>query len=260
MAGGAAFEHAVSMSHRTPSLDVGVHVTLTGERPLLPAAEVRSLIDEEGRFPDHATAFGKRYLLGRIRPEEVRREIEAQLKRVRDAGIKISHVDSHQHVHMFPMVFAILLDLIKEYGIPAVRIPRERLSAKLFWRSRSMMRVLQLLTLNTLCARALRISGPLLRPLHFAGFVFGGKLTAPNLRYLLENVPASGCCELMCHPGFDDPQSPYGHWGYQWTAELDALADPQCRDILRGRGIPLISYRHLVQEDAPTAQEGPIYA
>ena len=122
------------------------------------------------------------------------------------------------------------------------------------------MRVLQLLTLNTLCARALRVSGPFLRPLHFAGFVFGGKLTSPNLRYLLENVPASGCCELMCHPGLDDPQSPYGHWGYQWTAELDALADPQCRDILRERGIPLISYRHLVQEDAPTAQEGPIYA
>jgi hopanoid biosynthesis associated protein HpnK len=260
MAGGAAFEHAVAMSHRTPSLDVGVHVTLTGERPLLPAADVRSLVDGEGRFPDHATAFGKRYLLGRIRPGEVRKEIEAQLKTVRNAGIKISHVDSHQHVHMFPMVFAILLDLIKEYGIPAVRIPRERLSAKLFWRSRSIMRVLQLLTLNALCERALRVSGPVLRPQHFAGFLFGGKLTATNLRYLLENVPSSGCCEIMCHPGLDDPESRYGHWGYQWAAEIEALLDPQCGDILRQRGIPLISYRHLSQKYSPTTQEGPIYA
>lgn len=247
MASGAAFEHAVAISHRTPSLDVGVHVTLTGERPLLPAAEVRSLVDEEGRFADHAMAFGKRYLLGKIRPREVRREIEAQLKMVRSAGIKVSHVDSHQHVHMFPMVFAILLDLVKKYGIPAVRVPRERLSAKLFWRGRSITRVLQLLTLNALCDRALRVSGPFVRPRHFAGFMFGGKLAAPNLRYLVENLPASGCCELMCHPGLDDPRSRYGHWGYQWAAELDALMDPEMRRILQHRGIALTSYHDLAR-------------
>jgi hopanoid biosynthesis associated protein HpnK len=256
MAAGEAFEHAVRICSRTPSLDVGVHLTLTGERPLLPAAEVRSLVDEKGRFHEHATVLAKRYLLGKLRLDEVRRELEAQLKKVLSAGIAVSHVDSHQHVHMLPEVFTIVVDLLKKYGIPAVRVPREQLRWKLFWQSRSIVRSMQLLVLNAFCDRVSKDASAVVRTQYFAGFLFGGNLTPSNLRFLLDNMPGSGWCELMCHPGLDDPQSRYRHWGYHWAAELEALVHPDSRDLLRRRGIALISYRDLARAragSAPTA-------
>jgi predicted glycoside hydrolase/deacetylase ChbG (UPF0249 family) len=47
----------------------------------------------------------------------------------------------------------------------------------------------------------------------------------------------------MCHPGFDDPTSRYGHWNYAWAAETAALSSPRIREMLDARGVRLIGYR-----------------
>lgn len=66
-------------------------------------------------------AFLKRYVQGKINKEEVRKEIDSQLKFILDCGFKISHGDSHQSLHSFPFVFHIYEDILKQYGIIKIR-------------------------------------------------------------------------------------------------------------------------------------------
>lgn len=44
---------------------------------------------------------------------------------------------------------------------------------------------------------------------------------------VLGNLPSTGTCELMCHPGLNDPKTQYKHWGYNWSEELKALTNPE---------------------------------
>jgi predicted glycoside hydrolase/deacetylase ChbG (UPF0249 family) len=61
--------------------------------------------------------------------EEVERELRAQIRRAREAGLRPSHLDSHQHVHMLPRVALLVARLASENGVRAVRYPRQRRAA-----------------------------------------------------------------------------------------------------------------------------------
>jgi len=124
MVTGAAFAEAVELARRTPALGMGIHFTLVNARPVLPAAEIPSLVDPATGelYPDHG-AFVKRFLTGKIRLQDVKRECTAQLDRFLDMGLVPTHADSHQHMHVLPGIIDIILDLCLDHGIPAVRIP-----------------------------------------------------------------------------------------------------------------------------------------
>jgi len=171
--------------------------------------------------------------------------LEAQIEKVMSHGIPISHLDSHQHLHMLPQILKMTIRLAKQYDIPAIRLPREPVRLHMISGEGGLPRILQLLILNIFCSLGKnRIE---LRPDHFAGFCFGGNLDKKNLQTLLQSLPDSGTCELMCHPGLDDPNSRYRHWGYHWQDELSALIDPEIADFLRQKGIQLVSYRQFGQ-------------
>jgi hopanoid biosynthesis associated protein HpnK len=247
MAGGEAFEHAVSLAKACPTLDVGVHLTLTEQHSVAPAATVRSLVDEHGKLAPHAIRFAARYLRGEIALADVRTELDAQIRRVLDAGLAPSHLDGHQHVHVLPGIARVVADLASAYRIRAVRCPAERLRGymiKDFTARKGLAgarRVMEQLVLGGLSVlsplRALRrVDG-------FVGFYFGGRLNEHNLRTVLEHLPPNRTIELMCHPGLDDPASRYAHWNYAWAAETAALSSPRIRELLDARGVRLIGYR-----------------
>jgi predicted glycoside hydrolase/deacetylase ChbG (UPF0249 family) len=126
---GAAFDHAVSWSRETPSLDVGVHLTLVEEEPLQPPSSIPTLVTDSGRLHRNAWTFTRRYVTGQISLREVRLELDAQIRRVTEAGITPSHLDSHQHLHALPGIMRIVVELARRHQIAAVRLPRERLPA-----------------------------------------------------------------------------------------------------------------------------------
>jgi hopanoid biosynthesis associated protein HpnK len=243
MANGPAFEQAVQICRAVPTLDVGIHLTLVEEPPLLGAAAVPSLVGAAGKLHPHAWVFAKKYFRGQIRLPEVRDELEAQIKRVMSHGVSISHLDSHQHMHMLPGVLRITVELAKAYGIPAVRLPYERVQLYMLKGPRAISRACQLLVLNALCW--LERQAIPLRTDYFHGFCFGGQLHTRNLQRLLRSLPSTGTGELMCHPGVDDPETHYGHWSYHRSDELAALIDPEIAELLRQQRVQLISYRQL---------------
>jgi predicted glycoside hydrolase/deacetylase ChbG (UPF0249 family) len=237
MATGPAFEHAVELVRSRPRLAVGVHLTLTEQRPLTAAL---GLVTAHGTFPPHAAQLLRRALGKRIPLPDVHRELDTQIRRVHTAGIAISHLDGHQHVHVLPGVARVVADLAAVHGIPAVRYPTERLRRYMLRNAKYLRRVAEQAALNLFC-RAAPLEH-LRRSEGFVGFYFGGRLDEANLATVLEHLPADGTVELMCHPGAEDMR-PTGEWQYAWAAERDALTSPRIRELVRARGVQLVARR-----------------
>jgi predicted glycoside hydrolase/deacetylase ChbG (UPF0249 family) len=242
MATGAAFEHAVALAKTRPNLATGVHLTLTELRPLIGSAGA-SLVGPDGRFPPHLVQFAKRHMRGKVALAEVRAELDAQIRKVRDAGITVTHLDGHMHVHVLPGIAAIVAELAARYGIREVRYPAERVSTYMLGNFANLRRLTEQVVLGIVCAlsplRALRRSDS------FVGFYFGGRLDEANLATVLGRLPARGTVELMCHPGGDESRESKGYWQYSWAAERAALMSPRIRALLDARGARLVPQRDL---------------
>ena len=104
MLGGDQAAAALAWAAAHPEFDFGVHLNLTQGRPVLAPERVRSLVDADGRFRPLAS-FIVRVLLRRVAQDEIAAEWRAQIDAARGAGVRISHLDSHQHVHLIPRIF-----------------------------------------------------------------------------------------------------------------------------------------------------------
>jgi len=239
---GSAFEEAVALARQNPTLDIGLHLTLVEERAVLGHKVLPTLVDETGRFPRTSGEFFRRAFLGRINWDEVKREIAAQIARFQKTGLRLSHIDSHQHLHMFPPVFPIVRRLAS--GMDNVWI---RNSAGQWRKSPGvrMGRWIQQLGLNLAClsARGLYAAPLLQMPDGMYGFEVSGCLTRSVVEQILRKIP-DGLYELICHPGEGDAetQTRYSHWRYHWAEELEALTAPETRVVLEQQGIALTSF------------------
>lgn len=248
MAVGSAYDHAVNLCHSNPSLDVGIHLTLIEEKPLLPTNSISSLVDDKGRFHRNVKEFTKRYYLGKINFDEVRIELEAQIVKVLANNIRISHIDSHQHVHLLPQILSVALELAEQYRIGSIRIPWEKFHWKEVLSLSSVARNFQLCILRVFCYQAAKSIKNMVRTDHFMGFLNGGNLNIENLRKLLLNMPKSGVCELMCHPSLVDSETRYAHWKYNGHSELSALLDEEIKQLIPKKKIKLINFRYLLKK------------
>ena len=122
MANGKAFDEAVDLAFSVPTLDVGVHLTLVEETPLVPPGEVPSLVSKNKKLLPNARSVFLRHLKNQLNLQHIRAELEAQITKVTATGLPISHVDGHQHLHVLPGVFPIVIELAEKYNIGAIRV------------------------------------------------------------------------------------------------------------------------------------------
>jgi predicted glycoside hydrolase/deacetylase ChbG (UPF0249 family) len=104
----------------SPTLSVGLHLTLNAGQPLSAASQVPSLVDAEGQFYTSSQLW-QRFLQGKVRRPELQLEVAAQLRRLASAGLDLSHADSHQHLHQYPLLGPALLRILHELGVRRVR-------------------------------------------------------------------------------------------------------------------------------------------
>jgi predicted glycoside hydrolase/deacetylase ChbG (UPF0249 family) len=205
VANGVAFYDAAERLRDVPSLAIGVHLTLVEERSLTGM-----------RFPTSYVGF----VSGQKDRAAIEAELRAQIERVLAAGLRVTHLNGHQHVHMWPHVFAIVTRLADEYGIGYVRRVRDRGGRG------GIMRRLSIAALNALGSGGSTI-----------GVMEAGHLTADRIIDLLCHV--KGTTELVAHPGI--AVDAYPHWRYEWDAETEALCDPRLRQAIADRGIELVA-------------------
>ncbi|HYO16108.1 MAG TPA: ChbG/HpnK family deacetylase, partial [Thermoanaerobaculia bacterium] len=115
-ANGRAFEHAVDLLKDRPKLDVGIHLTLVGERPLSPPDRISTLLGGDGALLPAFPAFVRRAVLGGIDRGHLERELRAQIERLLGTGLTVVHANGHQHLHVWPGVLEVVLKLAAEYG------------------------------------------------------------------------------------------------------------------------------------------------
>lgn len=230
---GSAFDEGVQILRSNPGLDPGIHLTLVGERPVASPSQVSSIVQENGSFFGDAKIFFLRYLMGRIRLHDIEMELEAQFQKIMDQAIGLTHIDSHQHIHLIPGIWSTVCDLAKRYGIRHIRYPVE---------SPNTLRI----TRRRLAGRIVLASLGLLNRANsttkFVGFTFGGQLSEENVRSMLSVLSSKGTYELMCHPGFSGS---FSSWGYSHDDERLSLQSRDLSHFLERANVNLIGFRDL---------------
>lgn len=274
LANGAAFAGAVIAARRCPRLGVGVHLTLCEGRPLSEGAPggvssnpgpgsgsgpgscgshsascsagrsgapgragLGALLRPDGAFHDGLGAVVTSYARGRLDVGAVGREWRLQIERVLDAGLSLSHLDGHKHVHLLPPLLALTIELAREYGVPYVRVPLEAPSLAL---GATPGRVAGWLVLSRLAkqARARVRAAGLVTSDHFVGFARSGAMTRERLLDAVKKA-RTGLTEIMVHPALRSAQFEAVLGGYAWARsyrsedEAAALCDDALRTALR---------------------------
>ena len=255
MANMDAWEYAVEQGIGQPNLSVGIHLTLTAGRPVLPPGRVSSLVDAEGRFHTLAEMSRRAWRL-KLSTKELREELAAQIRRLIDAGLMPTHADSHHHGASYPQAALAMTRALKEFGIDRTRTHRVWFTADRnasdYRAARRRARELNLRGIaKQIYYRAvrrlfvLRCGGRTPDQLWgFARLVSDRPLTwnVDDWRTLLANMP-SGLTEFVCHPGrrhdsmWDEPEMIE-----QRTRDLAFVTDPQVIDAIKQADIDLVNF------------------
>jgi len=238
MATGEKFAAAAEYARAHPALDLGLHFALCDGRPVSDPRKVRSLIDANGRFPGNHAVFVRRWFAGRVAIDEVATELRAQLKKTRDAGLRITHLDSHQHLHALPGILQVVMQIAAENSVPAVRKPHER-GISLVRPFRSGQRIA--LSSAWAVARGALAYPNLPTPDHFVGVMHTGRWNSANLHRRIRAL-RPGLTEICCHPRAVGSSSEKPDWGYDPALELAALIDPGLRQLLDAECVRLTTF------------------
>ena len=234
MMGSPHSEEALRWASSHPAFRFGVHLNLTLGRPLLAATEVPSLVTRAGAFRS-LPRFLLRFFTGRVRSREVRAEWRAQIAAIRRRGIAVTHLDSHQHVHLLPRFCSrITVPLAREFGVEVrtmdgpVRGGGLRLDLKgwLLW----------------LASRSARRAGiGTYASVRGAGTALMHRPTLAVLQSLLGRMKPGRTYELVVHPGLVDMALKATGDPYLDGRERERalLASDEYRAVLRHAGVEL---------------------
>jgi len=239
---GPAAAEAIALARSLPELSVGVHLAWVHEHPAAEPAQVPALLDREGRLLPGHRQFMARLLTGRLPLAQVRREAEAQLQRLVAAGLQPTHLDSHQHLHLWPPLFEMCLDLCREFGVPFIRLPGSGALETGNLRVGPLRRRLMAHVIGRLRRRQMD-TAPVGHCDEVWGVLAAGHLGEELLLDLLRRLPP-GRHEIMCHPATGSCDAHTRHrWGYEWATEFAALQSPHVAALIRERGWRVSSFR-----------------
>ena len=251
LANGSSFADGVKTARELPGLGVGVHLNLSDGAPTAPAEQVKSLLNEQGEFSGGPESLLLRLSTRSLDLKEAEKEWDAQIAKVRAAGIQPTHLDGHKHVQMLPGLFNMVLRLAKRHKIEAVRIAHEasplrtaltdgNSNASVVFKQGVQARGLKLLARD---ARVQAERSGIATTDYFCGIAQTGVMTKAGVLRLLGNLP-EGTTELMCHPGYADDELKQSATRLQKSrqTELAILTDQEVRKTVAELGIRLINY------------------
>ena len=253
LANGRAYESALRVASANLELGVGVHLNLSDGPPTANPEEVHGLLDEAGNLQNSPESLLLRIASRTLELDEVEREWDAQIQKVRNSEIQPTHLDGHKHVQMLPGLFEIALRLAKKHRIRAIRVSHEESSLRAALSSGAEQKTSVVLK-QGVQARGLKLLARDARDMvdhaglvttdYFCGIAQTGVLTLEGVERLLENLP-EGTTELMCHPGYADEELRRTGTRLQNSrqTELQILTDTRIRKLVASRGIRLISYK-----------------
>ena len=249
MIGEAAAPDAVERARRLPELKVGLHVVLAEGTPVLPPSEIPDLVDAQGRFPSNMVLAGFRFFfLPHIR-RQLEREIRAQFTAFARTGLPLDHANTHKHIHLHPTVARLIVQIGREHGLRAMRLPSEPAAPLAAAGTRSGLGAAALRAWTGQLRRTLRVAG-LVTSDQIFGLAWSGAMTEDRILRLIPHLP-DGVSEIYFHPARAlTPLLARTMPNYQHAEELRTLLSPRVRAAFDHAGIGRTSFTALVDAAA----------
>lgn len=221
---------------KAAGLNLGVHINLVDGKPVSPSDAIRSLVDGNGRFWGTSARFFARYWQGKIDSVHIHREGEAQITWLLQRGIHPTHIDSHQHVHLWSTLLPLFLQLAKKYDIKRIRMPSlppEPSNGNIArWFKYCALCYLGAFSRMKIARTSLSVTD------HLWGLMVTGEMDRDYLLRMLHNLPA-GTHELICHPSVQSEDCGGELWCHRGWEETAALTDPEAKELIARRRIVL---------------------
>jgi predicted glycoside hydrolase/deacetylase ChbG (UPF0249 family) len=243
-----AADQAVDIAKKLPTLGIGVHLNLMEARPLSQDKCVAVLLDDEGAFAFAPGKLALKSLLSKEVRAAIEAELAAQIEWVIDKDIKPTHLDSHKHIHAFPVIFPIVCSLARSFNIDAIRWPFEpKCVCSRPWtfttaagRKRASI-VRKLALINRRQDPRFFKTGALL------GIAHTGKIDRSFWRAVARyGDDLAPVVEVMTHPGYPEGLDEADtRLLRQRKVELDALCNEQTKKFLGDAGMVLVHYGQL---------------
>jgi predicted glycoside hydrolase/deacetylase ChbG (UPF0249 family) len=256
MAGMPAAARAAEAARGCPGLDVGVHLTFTEGLPVLPAADVASLLDARGRF-----LTSREWLASHRQPDpvELEREFRAQIERCRASGLEPSHLDLHTSIgYLLEGVFALTVKLAAEQGL-AIRFPFGE-GWEGMGHAAAAVTGLPLERIQEMVdgCRKLVAAAAVPHPDRMIdAFPNPSARSGESLARLITGL-GEGTSEILTHPAFlRGSLKALGIEAAKRAAELAALCSPRARQALQDGGIELVSFRSLIRRGESRVHDAP---
>lgn len=250
MAQAPATEEAVKMALAMPSLGVGCHIVLVDGTPVSDPRNIPSLINPGTRalHPSPGALLKRLYTL-RIRSREVEAEAAAQIALLQSYGLRLTHIDTHKHLHMFPSILRPVLRAAKAAGIRAVRNPFEPIWSLNATTDAPDMRRAEVIFLRRFESKFRRIVAQegFLTTDGAVGVLATGTVNIATVNALIKSMP-EGTFEFVSHPGYRDEQLARLNTRLLESREIERNALMAIKDY---GGIDLISFAGLATSAEP---------
>lgn len=223
-----------------PELGVGVHLMLIGGDPIAAPTGVRSLVGPDGRFPAQPSEVLFSWAKGAMRADDVEREFDAQVARLRDCGLTIDHLNTGYHLGFLPAIGRAVEAVARRHGISGIRMAIEK--PTLAWIVEAQRGALAV-ALGGLAWLTRRKLGSLRHGPRTWGYVESGHLDEIRILEIVGRLDP-GIHELICHPG-EAAGPPPPRDAPDPARELRALTSSLVREALRSRGVELCRWADL---------------
>lgn len=208
------FKESVSALKKTPRLEVGVHLNLTDGKPILHVSHVSSLVNKKGEFiGGRHIAVATGVMFGALSVNEIRAEWSAQIDRAKKAGLNITFLNSHGHIHLLPQLHDVILDLAVEHDIEYIRIILNASGLK-----RYIYKALSKMLIQKIKDKKLEIT----YPAAVYGVDHQGHLDKGIIESELKKYKKGEIAEFITHPASYENEY-HTAWGYETKQEYESL-------------------------------------
>lgn len=244
-ANGEAFDAAVNeIIPECPNLGVGVHLNIIEGKTVQDFTKTSMLTNLEGKFNN---GYLKMILLSNnpLFLEQVESEFRAQIEKVL-SHTKVTHLDSHVHVHAIPNIFKITCKLAKEYGISQVRTQFEKFyfvpDVKKHLNFKYPPNILKVVLLNYFTLKNLTFIKEfgLNTNDYLIGVGYTGMMDSDTIYKGLEAIKEDVVVEALIHPcNFGA-----GAIKNQHSVEFEITQNQDLRDKIQRLGFEIVNYKN----------------
>lgn len=248
-------QQAIELANKNPQLDLGMHLCIVQGKPIAKRKNISTLLDNNGYFSKNHVDFLIKLWRNKINLDEVELEFNQQIKNALEYKLNITHIDTHQHIHMHPQILRILVKLAKKFKIRWIRYPVE-IPYGFNRVLTSFENIKNVSKFTIICAYRFQIKrilkeNNISHPDYTMGLYNAGTLNNSAFKQML-SLAQDGVTEIIFHPAIKNEdlskEFPGGFKNFNWEEEFRILTNTAFRDFAARQQIKFVSFKQISRE------------